>query len=341
MTIPVAPQSDAKLIATWKKVAALPVAVFFGAGCVFSAFAGLFSGVLLFLALTLIPVLYLLAVRRNALKRRQAAATGDTVSPGPNWLWLGIPAVVALFVGFGFLSDAELRPDPNALVPNVVGTSLSDARAALRDAGLEAATEDDTGQNRSVWNASNWTATRQSPEAGARIGDTRTVTVGVIKDGEKTAAQQAAEKTSTPPPTPATTTASTSSSAAPSTAPAAPSTASAAPSTTATADVPAPPEPKTEVPPPLTAEEQRMIEDAAHITNLKMGGIDFGGDEAAATASGRLTCKYIDNATSPSLAILESVQAAQEAGFSRREAEFMVGSAVGSYCDKYAPLLTR
>lgn len=332
MTIPVAPQSDAKLIATWKKVAALPVAVFFGAGCVFSAFAGLFSGVLLFLALTLIPVLYLLTVRRNALKRRQAAATGDTVSPGPNWLWLGIPAVVALFVGFGFLSDAEPRPDPNALAPNVVGTSLSDARAALRDAGLEAATEDDTGQDR-VWNASNWTATRQSPEAGARIGDTRAVTVGVVKDGEKTAAQQAAEKTSTAP-TPATTTASTSSSAAPSTAP-------AAPSTTATADVPAPPEPKTEVPPPLTDEEQRMIEDAAHITNLKVGGIDFGGDEAAATASGRLTCKYIDNATSPSLAILESVQAAQEAGFPRRDAEFMVGSAIGSYCDKYAPLLTR
>ncbi|NKR65356.1 DUF732 domain-containing protein [Rhodococcus hoagii] len=337
MTIPVAPQSDAKLIATWKKVAALPVAVFFGAGCVFSAFAGLFSGVLLFLALTLIPVLYLLTVRRNALKRRQAAATGDTVSPGPNWLWLGIPAVVALFVGFGFLSDAELRPDPNALVPNVVGASLSDARAALRDAGLEVATEDDTGQDRSVWNASNWTATRQSPEAGARIGDTRAVTVGVIKDGEKTAAQQAAEKMSTAP-TPATTTASISSSAAPSTAP---STASAAPSTTATADVPAPPESKTEVPPPLTDEEQRMIEDAAHITNLKMGGIDFGSDEAAAIASGRLTCKYIDSASSPSLAILESVQAAQEAGFSRREAEFMVGSAVGSYCDKYAPLLTR
>lgn len=252
-------------------------------------------------------------------------------------MWLGIPAVVALFVGFGFLSDAELRPDPNALVPNVVGASLSDARAALRDAGLEVATEDDTGQDRSVWNASNWTATRQSPEAGARIGDTRAVTVGVIKDGEKTAAQQAAEKMSTAP-TPATTTASISSSAAPSTAP---STASAAPSTTATADVPAPPESKTEVPPPLTDEEQRMIEDAAHITNLKMGGIDFGSDEAAAIASGRLTCKYIDSASSPSLAILESVQAAQEAGFSRREAEFMVGSAVGSYCDKYAPLLTR
>lgn len=332
MTIPVAPQSDAKLIATWKKAVALPVAVFFGAGCVITAFAGLVSDVLLSLALTLIPVLYLHTVRRNALKRRQAAATGETVSPGPNWLWIGIPAVVALFVGFGFLSDAELRPDPNALVPNVVGTSLSDARAALRDAGLEAATEDDTGQDRSVWNASNWTATRQSPEAGARIGDTRTVTVGVIRDGEKTAAQQAAEKTSTSP-TVATTTASTSRSATPSTAP-------AAPSTTATADVPAPPEPKSEVPPPLTDEEQRMIEDSAHITNLKMGGIDFSDDEAAATASGRLTCKYIDNATSPSLAILESVQAAQEAGFSRREAEFMVGSAVGSYCDKYAPLLT-
>ncbi|MBM4569030.1 DUF732 domain-containing protein [Rhodococcus hoagii] len=334
MTMPAAPQPDEKLIATWKKVVAIAAAVFFGTGILTSILDGPASNVLLFLALMLIPVLYLLTARRNALKRRQATAMpGDPASPGRNWLWIGVPVVVALLVAGGFLSDAELRPDPNALVPNVIGASLSDARATLRDAGLEVATEDDTGQDRGVWNASNWTATRQSPEAEARIGDTRTVTVGIIKDGEKTAAQQAAEEASTPP-APATTTTGTSSSAVP-------STASAAPSTTATADVPAPPEPEKEAPPALTDEEQRMIEDAAHITNLKMGGIDFGGDEAAATASGRLTCKYIDNASSPSLAILESVQAAQKAGFSRRDAEFMVGSAIGSYCDKYAPLLTR
>ncbi|MGO4203667.1 DUF732 domain-containing protein [Rhodococcus sp. TAF43] len=84
-----------------------------------------------------------------------------------------------------------------------------------------------------------------------------------------------------------------------------------------------------------------MIEDAAYITNLKMGGISFGGDETVATKASRVTCRYIDNAADPSLAILDAVQTAQRSGYSRRDAEYLVGSAIGVYCDQYTPLVTR
>lgn len=150
--------------------------------------------------MTVIAALYLLTVQRNALKRRQAVALpGNPVNIGPNWLLFGVPSVLALLIASSMLAGTGLDSDPNALVPNVVGTSLSDARAILRDAGLKTETEDDTGQDRQVFIPGNWVSTRQSPEAGARIGDTRTVTLGVVKDGEKTAAQQATENTSPTP----------------------------------------------------------------------------------------------------------------------------------------------
>lgn len=320
MTTTVTPQPDSKLIATWKKAVALPIAAFFGIGSFTSISAELLGNALLFLAFALMPVLYLLAVRRNTLKRRNAAAMPDAqVSVGRNWLLLGIPTVAVLLIA-GMLNGHELTPDPNALVPNVIGTSLSDAREALRDVGLEVKMEDDTGRGRGVWNLGNWTATRQSPEAGIPIGDTRAVVLGAVKEGEKTAAQQAAEEAAEPTPT--------------STAPEA-SSATQSPAPAAT------PERLPAEPAPLTDEEQRQIEDAAHITNLKMGGVYFGGDEAAATRSGRVTCQYIDNATDPSLAILQAVRTAQKAGYSRRDAEYLVGSAVGAYCDQYMYLIPK
>ena len=146
-----APQGDSTLIATWKKAVAVPIAAFFGLGCVTYVFQGKFDGALMFLALTLLPVLYLLTLRRRALKRRHAAAQyGSPVNIGPNWLLFGVPAVLALFVVSAVLTESGFDPDPNALVPNVIGTSLSDARTTLRNAGLKTETEDDTGQGRQV-----------------------------------------------------------------------------------------------------------------------------------------------------------------------------------------------
>lgn len=97
-----------RLVPRWKTVPAWALAVFCSLGVVASAFAPEIrgSGTALYLALLLVPLLMLSRFRRNSLRKR-AAVVGVEPSYGfaeRNWLPVGIPLIVLLFVLFGVLS---------------------------------------------------------------------------------------------------------------------------------------------------------------------------------------------------------------------------------------------
>ncbi|WP_164874071.1 DUF732 domain-containing protein [Rhodococcus spongiicola] len=94
-----------------------------------------------------------------------------------------------------------------------------------------------------------------------------------------------------------------------------------------------------QVPAEKPAIDLAKIEGEAFIISLDVGGVEYGGDKETAIAGGRITCEYIDNAAAPSLALLEAVQAAQESGYTRRDAEYLVGSAIGAFCGEYRYLV--
>ncbi|WP_179377782.1 PASTA domain-containing protein [Rhodococcus sp. ACS1] len=74
--------------------------------------------------------------------------------------------------------------DPPAVVPEVVGMKLPDAKAAIEALGLDVELHDDTGGNRSVFWEHNWTVSSQSVAGGDTVAAGQVLTLGVLKDGE-------------------------------------------------------------------------------------------------------------------------------------------------------------
>lgn len=85
---------------------------------------------------------------------------------------MGIPLVIALLIAAGVLSDA-VTPDPNAIVPSVVGMRLDDAKKELRSIALKVETIDSSGDDRKVFAAGNWTVTEQTLQQIHRWDGTR------------------------------------------------------------------------------------------------------------------------------------------------------------------------
>ncbi|MGA4792279.1 PASTA domain-containing protein [Nocardia sp. AB354] len=99
---------------------------------------------------------------------------------------LGLGIVCALLIVVAGLTYSAIKPhrSADAVMPDLRGVSLTDARKRLADLELKAQTVDDTGNGRHVMFDSNWTVTSQTPSAGATLADLKKITLGVVKKGE-------------------------------------------------------------------------------------------------------------------------------------------------------------
>ncbi|OFV78587.1 PASTA domain protein [Rhodococcus erythropolis] len=187
-------------ISKTKIVIALSISVILLLGAILCAFTPEpdYGAALGYFALTLIPILYLSVARRRAIKRILATtgdgaaqtdgtgvdpATAPPLSPGRSWLPVGIPLVIAFLIAAGVLSEA-VTPDPNAIVPSVVGMRLDDAKKELKSIALKVETIDSSGDDRKVFAAGNWTVTDQNIAANTQVGQNKTITLGVLKHDE-------------------------------------------------------------------------------------------------------------------------------------------------------------
>jgi len=75
-------------------------------------------------------------------------------------------------------------------MPAVVGKNLKETQGQLEAAGLTIETVDATGKGRSVFQPNNWKVTGQSIREGDPINKGDTVTLEVLKDGEKPGAAE-------------------------------------------------------------------------------------------------------------------------------------------------------
>lgn len=285
-------------ISRWKMVIALALTGLFALGTVGSLFGeqGI-SGAMIGLGLAVIPLLYLSHQRRKVLRGNSDVAA----QASRNWLPAGIALVVALLIGGSIVQEAS-KPtrDPDAVMVDVTGKILTEAKDTLKSMDLAVKTTDDTGNGRSVYNSQNWTVTSQDIAVGDRLGDRAEVELGVVKTGESTKAD--------------------------------------APESGVTQSVEQEPETK-EVTTPSGTDIERQIEDESFIFYLDQNGIPYYGDRDAAIRAGRITCDYIASASSPTSAVLEAVRTAQESGYTRNQAEQIVGSAIGVFCDQYMQLV--
>lgn len=97
---------------------------------------------------------------------------------------IGLGAVcVALVSAVVYTANSPQR-DADAVMPNVVGASLSDARDQLDDLQLKTHVVDDTGNGRHALVDSNWIVTSQDPVGGSALGERKKATLGVVKKGE-------------------------------------------------------------------------------------------------------------------------------------------------------------
>ncbi|MEU6559094.1 PASTA domain-containing protein [Nocardia nova] len=97
---------------------------------------------------------------------------------------LGTGCVVLAVVAAVVHAGNSPRRDAGAVMPNLIGMALSDARDQLDDLQLKAHTVDDTGRDRHVLVDSNWIVTSQDPSGGSALGGRKNVTLGVVKNGE-------------------------------------------------------------------------------------------------------------------------------------------------------------
>ncbi|NMM91066.1 hypothetical protein B2J88_43295 [Rhodococcus sp. SRB_17] len=280
-------------IVPWWKLAiafALALSVLGAVGFFFDGegIAGLTFG----LGLALIPVLYLSHQHRKALT--SDSITGAQISR--NWLLVGIPVLAALVLGCEPLDDTSkpLR-DPDAVMIDVIGQMLDDAKENLKALEVKVKTIDDTGGGRSVILSKNWTVTSQSVAAGDVLGDRTEVELGVVKTGENkkpdmpdNAVVQPVEQERQ--------------------------------------------EPASNTP---VGDRDREVAEESFILYLDLNNIPYGGDRDTAIHSGRLTCDYISSGKSPEFGVSVSIRTAQESGYTRRQAEQIVGSAVGAFCEEY------
>lgn len=99
-------------------------------------------------------------------------------------LGLGIGCALLIVVAGLTYSATKPHRSADAVMPDLRGVSLTDARKRLADIELKAQTVDDTGTGRHVMFDSNWTVTNQTPSAGATLADLKKITLGVVKKGE-------------------------------------------------------------------------------------------------------------------------------------------------------------
>lgn len=90
-----------------------------------------------------------------------------------------IVAVLAVLVAFTTSCGSQV-PETSAM-PNVVGSQLAKAKKMLEDIGLKVETTDVTGNNRSVFDADNWTVRSQSVKAGETVSKGGAVRLGIDK----------------------------------------------------------------------------------------------------------------------------------------------------------------
>lgn len=82
-------------------------------------------------------------------------------------------------------SSGGASPSAKITVPNVVGKNHQLAQDTLQEAGLFVLTEEDaTGQGRALLFDRNWVVVRQSPKAGSKVSEDRTIKLFSKKAGE-------------------------------------------------------------------------------------------------------------------------------------------------------------
>lgn len=281
------------VVPRWKLAIALGLSVLALLGTIASYFNGKgIAGSIIGLGFASIPVLYLSHRHRNSLT--SDPSTGTQISR--NWLLVGIPVLAALVLGCEPLDDtSEPQRDPDAVMIDVTGQVLDDAKDNLKALEVKVKTIDDTGGGRSVILSKNWTVTSQSIAAGDVLGDRTEVELGVVKTGES-------KKPDMP-----------------------------------DNDVVQPVEQERQEPEFNTpvGDRDREVADESFILYLDLNNIPYGGDRETAIHSGRLTCDYISSGQSPELSVIVSIRTAQESGYTRTQAEQIVGSAVGAFCAEY------
>lgn len=93
--------------------------------------------------------------------------------------------------------------------------------------------------------------------------------------------------------------------------------------------------PPTSAAPPSSSAGSFSSIDAAFVQTLTDYGIDYS-SAAQAVSTAETTCRSIDNASSPTSAIMAASEIAQRTGgYSRSEANDFVGLAVIAYCPEY------
>ncbi|MET8428830.1 PASTA domain-containing protein [Nocardia sp. NPDC004860] len=97
---------------------------------------------------------------------------------------IGLGTVCVALVSAVVYSANSPRREADAVMPNVVGASLSDARDQLDDLQLKTHVVDDTGNGRHAMVDSNWIVTSQDPVGGSVLGERKKATLGVVKKGE-------------------------------------------------------------------------------------------------------------------------------------------------------------
>lgn len=284
-----------EVVPWWELAIAIGLSVLAFLGTVGSFFNGKgIAGSIIGLGFALIPVLYLSHRHRHRHSLTSDSSTGTQISR--NWLLVGIPVLAALVLGCEPLDDtSEPLRDPDAVMIDVVGQVLDDAKDNLKALEFKVKTIDDTGGGRSVILSKNWTVTSQSIAAGDVLGDRTEVELGVVKTGES-------KKPDMP-----------------------------------DNDVVQPVEQERQEPESNTpvGDRDREVADESFILYLDLNNIPYGGDRETAIRSGRVTCDYISSGKSPELSVIVSIRTAQESGYTRTQAEQIVGSAVGAFCAEY------
>lgn len=113
---------------------------------------------------------------------------------------IGLGTVCAALAVVSAVVYSANRPqrDADAVMPNLLGASLSDARDRLDELQLKTHTVDDTGNDRHVLVDTHWIVTSQDPVGGSALGERKETTLGVVKKGETPRTSTTAAASPTP-----------------------------------------------------------------------------------------------------------------------------------------------